>query len=294
MKPSRYRRPGARAGDRRDPVTALLVLTAAAVLCLSAVMAPSSSAGFLASVQNTVNKTGTASYFTCNDAVLADASSAVFGYKLAETTGSTTAADFTPTPINGTYRGSMTSDTTTARACPRDPGGTYTLNGSTSYVSTPTLRAGPNTFSVEIWFKTTTAGGKLIGFGNAQTGPSSSYDRHLYMSDTGRIVFGVYAGAVKTITGPLPYNDGAWHHAVATLSAAGMNLYLDGQKVAADPTTTTAQAYNGYWRIGYDNLAGLAPTQPTNFFFKGSLRFAAAYTTALTPAQITTHYNAGR
>ncbi|MCZ2403438.1 hypothetical protein IV498_09645 [Paenarthrobacter sp. Z7-10] len=72
----------------------------------------------------------------------------------------------------------------------------------------------PTVITLEIWFKTTVAGGKLIDFDNTQTGLSASYDRHLYMTDTGRIVFGVYPGAAKTIAGPLAYNDGAWQSSI--------------------------------------------------------------------------------
>lgn len=71
-----------------------------------------------------------------------------------------------------------------------------------------------------------------------------------------------------------------------------MILYLDGRKVAGDPATTTAVPYAGYWRIGYGNLSGW-PTPPANYFFHGSLRFAAVYGTSLTPTEITDHYHAG-
>lgn len=204
------------------------------------------------------------------------------------------AADFSGHNAAGTYQGSMLSSATPANAgCPRDTGGAYLLNGSTSYVSTPTQIANPTTFSVEIWFKSTVPSGKLIGFGNAQTGSSGNYDRHLYFSTTGQIIFGVYSGVYHTITSPAAYTDGNWHQAVASLSAAGMILYMDGRQVAADPTTTTAQNYSGYWRIGYDNINGW-PTTGTNYYFTGNLRFAAVYTIALTASQVATDYNAGK
>ena len=44
-------------------------------------------------------------------------------------------------------------------------------------------------FAEEAWFKTTTtSGGKIIGFGNSSTGDSSSYDRHVYMTNAGSLV----------------------------------------------------------------------------------------------------------
>lgn len=284
---------GARRGQRTRTGSAVTA-TVLAALCLLALFTPSTTSGYSARITNPTNKAGTAAYFLCTEAVRADIAGALFAYRLNEATGSAFAGDFSNNNTPGTYRGQMTGDTAAKPACPRDAGGAYTLNGSTSYVSTPTYRASGNTFSIEVWFKTSTGGGKLIGFGNASTGTSTIYDRHLYLTDTGQVVFGVYPNQVKTVVSPLSYTDGTWHHAVATLSGAGMNLYIDAQKVATDPATTTGQSYAGYWRIGYDNLAGWGATQPANFYYKGSLRFAAAYTAALTPGQVTTHYNAGR
>ena len=81
--------------------------------------------------------------------------------------------------------------------------------------------AGPQTFSVEGWFKTTTnTGGKLIGFGNSQTGSSSNYDRHIYMMNDGQLVFGVWNNATETIETPNVYNDGQWHYVVATYDSS--------------------------------------------------------------------------
>ncbi len=77
--------------------------------------------------------------------------------------------------------------------------------------------AGPQQFSVEGWFKTTTNdGGKLIGFGQTPDRPSSNYDRHIYMMNDGQLVFGIWNGQTETIETPDVYNDGAWHYVVAT------------------------------------------------------------------------------
>ena len=100
------------------------------------------------------------------------------------------------------------------------------VNGtSTGLGATTTAIAGPDTFSVEAWFKTTTTtGGKIVGFGNSTAGTSNNYDRHIYMSNSGQLTFGVYTGGTRTITTSTAYNDGQWHHVVGTLGAAGMTL----------------------------------------------------------------------
>ncbi len=189
---------------------------------------------------------------------------------------------------NGTLQGSPTS--TTDRF--GNSVAAYNFNGSSQYVSTANSYNNPSDFTISIWFKTgTSTGGKLIGFGNAQTGQSTNYDRHLYMSNSGQIYFGVYPGAVKVIYSPNSYNDNQWHLATATLSStAGMCLYIDGALVASDPSTTTAQNYTGYWRIGYDNVNGWT-SNPTSYYFSGILDDALIYSTALTSTQVAAVYS---
>ena len=144
----------------------------------------------------------------------------------------------------------------------------------------------PTTFSESIWFRTTTtSGGKLIGFGNAATGLSSQYDRQLYLDNAGHLNFGVYSSGFGMVASAGSYNDGKWHQAIGTLSTAGMNLYVDGVSIGTNTAITSAEADNGYWHVGGDNLA-LWPSAPTSNFFAGTLDEAAIYPTALTPAQV--------
>ena len=97
---------------------------------------------------------------------------------------------------------------------------------------------------------------------------------------------------MKTVASTATYVDGTWHHAAATLSGAGMALYVDGASVASDPATTTAQAFTGNWQFGCGKLTGWTAA-PTNFFYTGSLAYGAVYTTALTLDQVREHYLAG-
>ncbi|MGW0084547.1 LamG-like jellyroll fold domain-containing protein [Streptomyces sp. NPDC003393] len=155
------------------------------------------------------------------------------------------------------------------------------------------LRSAPSTFSLELWFRTTsTTGGKLIGFGNKVQLVSSRYDRHVYMTDSGRLVFGVRADTARTITTVHSYNDGKWHHVVATQGSNGLKLYVDGSLRASNPHTTGNQPSTGYWRVGGDNLDGWA-NKPTSRFYTGQLDEVAVYDKALTASQVLAHYTAG-
>ncbi len=155
-----------------------------------------------------------------------------------------------------------------------------------------TSLSGPSTFSAQAWIKTTsTRGGKILGFGNSATGTSSSYDRHLYLDNSGKILFGVYPGAVKTVRTTKSYNDGQWHQVVGTLGQGGLTLYVDGVKVATDPTVTGAQNYSGYWKIGGDNLSGWT-NQPSSANFTGTIDEVSIYPTALTDQQVADQFRA--
>ncbi len=151
-------------------------------------------------------------------------------------------------------------------------------------------------FSEAVWFKTTsTTGGTLMGLTNTPaTNSPSAWDRMMWVDDTGKIVFGVYPGKTVEVTSTGTYNNGAWHLAVGTLGAGGMTLSVDGTKVRMNPMTTTAQAYTGYWHVGWDNEArGGWTDPPTTPYFAGTLADAAIFPTALTAAQITTLYQGG-
>jgi large repetitive protein len=165
-----------------------------------------------------------------------------------------------------------------------------TFNGSNGFATTQTAIPGPNTFTVSAWFRTTsTSGGKILGFGNSNTGTSSSYDRHIYMDNSGRIYFGVYPGGVATLnTGP-GYNDGNWHQVTASLGANGMRLYLDGKPAGSRTDVTSGQSYSGYWRIGGDNLNGW-PNQPSSNFFSGDIGQVSMYPTVLDKTTVTNQY----
>jgi PKD repeat protein len=166
---------------------------------------------------------------------------------------------------------------------------TFAGNSSTFGVSTA-AKPSSNSLTAEAWIKTsTTSGGKIIGFGNSRTGDSGSYDRHVYMDNSGRLTFGVYTGSSQTITSGSSYNDDQWHHVVATLGANGMQLYVDSKKVASRTDTTAGQPFNGYWRIGGDNLGGW-PNGPQSNYFAGAIDDVAVYSSVLTRQQIDAHY----
>ncbi|MCM0622067.1 signal peptidase I [Nocardioides bruguierae] len=242
------------------PVALALLLGASAVLPgAGAVLAPASAA--YRSTTSTSPYSATAAWYSCQRAPLAHGP--VLAWRLDET-GGTTAADASGTGNTGTYHGGPAL--AQGRACGTDTGTSVRLDGIDDFVVSTTAYTAPSVYTVELWFSTTTtSGGKLIGFESGTTAWGWSYDRMVYMRNDGRLVCG--AGPSITIASSAAYNDGAWHHVAATMSAAGMRLYVDGAQVGSS-TNTVSQSFSGYWRIGSGGLSGW-PGTPSSEKFAG-------------------------
>ncbi|RNL53232.1 LamG-like jellyroll fold domain-containing protein, partial [Arthrobacter oryzae] len=207
-----------------------------------------------------------------------------FYWRFGETSGSV-AADTSTSDNPGEYRSGVTLghpagiDGTTDTSAEFD--GVSGLVSSTNQFTNPTV------YSQELWFNTTTSnGGKLIGFGDKATGLSSNYDRHVYMETSGALTFGVWTGQTNTITSSGSYNDGVWHHLVATQSSEGMKLFVDGEPVGTNPQSQN-QSYSGYWRVGGDRTWGPQP------YFAGKIDEVAVYPVALPAATVAEHFALG-
>jgi PKD repeat protein len=206
-------------------------------------------------------------------------------WRLNDASHASSALDTSPYQDNG----SANSGVTFQQSSPvSTTGKAAKFNGSTGLIASTQTFTDPTVYSEELWFNTTTTdGGKLIGFGDQPTGLSGNYDRHVYMLNTGQLEFGTYTGVTNTIVSPNSYNNGKWHHLVATQGPAGMALYVDGQLLGTNPQTQ-AQNYTGYWRVGGDPTWGGANSN----YFAGTIDEVAVYDTQLTPAQVLAHYEA--
>ncbi len=162
-----------------------------------------------------------------------------------------------------------------------------TFNGSTGCLVSNASFANPQNISIELWFRTTTSqGGALVGLSSTSTPTATggAYDRHVYLRDDGRLTFGVYPSSYQAITTTTAYNDGLWHHVVATIGADGQKLYVDGQ-LAASGATTTAQNFTGWWKVGCTPLFAW-PSRPTSDFVAATIDEVGIYPTQLSAAAV--------
>ncbi|GAB3201009.1 hypothetical protein GCM10027261_34480 [Geodermatophilus arenarius] len=172
------------------------------------------------------------------------------------------------------------------------PGASATFNGTEQGTGAQSTRSqAPDTMSAELWFSTrSTTGGVLMDFTNVETGSTGgAHDRMIHLDPSGRLLFSVWPGSVATVSSTQAYNDGAWHHAVATMGPAGMALYVDGALVGTKADTRSGQVFRGLWRVGGDGR-WVGSTD----WFNGRLDEVAVYGTQLTAAQVQRHWTVGR
>ena len=185
----------------------------------------------------------------------------------------------------GALQGAQQGQTTTTAIAYR--------GAANGYNNTSDASPGPVNLSLECWFRVGGSwGGSLVGFSSNKTALTGTHDRQLYLTSNGTVTFGA-TSAQAVVSSAAGYNDSAWHHVVATLSAtAGIALYLDGALVDSNGSVTTPGSYAGYWRWGGSNLAGWS-SRPLTDRLVGSLDEVAVYNTkVLTAQQVARHYYA--
>ena len=226
-------------------------------------------------------------------AVLADAP---YAFHRLDEGASPAAADDSGSNRTGTY--TSVAAYRQPGALPHNAGYAIGLSGSTGrMVGGGSGLADPTTFSVELWFRTTTsAGGKLVGFENSQLATSSLFDREAFMRTDGRVVFLGGASTNKLLVSPTALNDGAWHHLVVTSVPAGANnqtsaMYVDGALVTSGTTAKASTAYVGWWRVGYGRVPS-GNGYPATGNFTGSVDDVAIYRTQLSAARVAAHHAA--
>ncbi|MFF2371802.1 PKD domain-containing protein [Agromyces sp. NPDC058110] len=171
-----------------------------------------------------------------------------------------------------------------------DPNTAARFDGTSNGRAATTVPVWPDdSMTAEAWFRTTSSSGKILGFGDngSATGTSGTHNRSLYLNG-GRVSWTVFDTQNRTLQSGAGYNDGNWHHAVATLGPDGMRLYVDGQQVANRVETIYGRNFPGYWKIGGDATPG------GNQNFSGDLDEVAMYKTVLAPSRIAQHYQVGR
>lgn len=140
--------------------------------------------------------------------------------------------------------------------------GTYTT-GTPGLMETTIQQPASDVFTLAAWFNFPVGftGEGIIQLKQKISGGYVSRDKWLsvqtgYGPTTNTLLFNMWPGYSVNIGSQITVADGTWHHAVATLSPAGMMLYLDGNLIATN-SNTASQGYAGYWIIGNDGQGSM-------------------------------------
>jgi acid phosphatase type 7 len=199
-------------------------------------------------------------------------------WRLGESSG-TTACDSTGHD-NGTYLTGTTLGV--SGAISGDPDTAVTLNGSSGQVSVPaasSLNVGDN-FTIEAWVK---RGSSKTGV-NQVVASKQEGSWVLMFNESDKLTLRRSTVADIATSTVATTDTSGWHYVVATKNGSSVHLYLDGVDVTGAVSNQTMP----------NNSQPLVIGQSTGTaYFKGSVDETALYNTALTPTQITQHYNAG-
>ena len=212
-------------------------------------------------------------------------------WPMGDGTGSTSAADSSGNFNGGTYQGGAAPGQPGPLAGP-SPDTAAAFNGTSSYVSTAEQFVDPQTFSLGIWFKTSSPQGVLAGFNNTGNATPTSYDRMLYVGADGHLNYGVYDTVPNVISSVNVVDDGAWHYAVGTFSAGTMALYLDGNLVGTLGGIGALANYTGSWVVGASSATGW-PDAPASGYVSGNLADAFTVPMVLGRTDVATQWGFG-
>ncbi|MEU5398821.1 LamG-like jellyroll fold domain-containing protein [Streptomyces sp. NPDC005963] len=172
-----------------------------------------------------------------------------------------------------------------------------TFDGTDSVLELPDNTFRTSSFlSVELWFKTTKAGGVLATLQDSEPGRKPTrFSPYLSVDAAGKLRGQFYTAehaGNQPITSTQTVTDNQWHHAVLTSSGTSQTLYLDGAVVGS--LTGTVQMRDDQYAYvggGWGNT-GWTGTTTGAHHFQGSIDEVAVYRHDLDPGTVREHYDA--
>ena len=206
-------------------------------------------------------------------------------WKLDETSG-TTAADSSPSGLDGTYVGGPTLGETG----PNNAVVAAQFDGSNDYVDLPIVSEGfGEGISMSLWAKPTSSAywARFLALGNGAGADNLFLSRNGTSSMlSGSIVDGSLSGTQRvSLTGGIT-ND-TWHHYVFTVDSSGFaRLYIDGVQQASATIGTPSDVTRSNNYIGRSNYSADA-------YYQGQMYDVRLFSRAITVEEVETVYKSG-
>jgi len=164
------------------------------------------------------------------------------------------------------------------------------FNGSTSKIALPNNDWSQSTgFSVSAWVKSSASTDQMIIARDNVSGTGRMFFLRLELT-TGKAEFLRFDSSTSVVTdikSSSAYNDGNWHHIVATFdNTIGSKIYVDGTSVASDAVTTNN--VSGANSVPYIGIFNGASSQ-----MNGAIDEVGIWNRGITSAEVTQLYNSG-
>jgi hypothetical protein len=190
----------------------------------------------------------------------------------------------------GDYKNGVTLGTTGALAGSTNTAATFDgVNDYVQVTGSTGIPTGAGQRSVEMWFTTSSSARQvLFDYGNV----ANTQEFGLWLDAGGATMsaWGFGNGNDKVFTLPTAVNNGSWHQVVETYNGTTLTLYVDGVGLPSQ-AATRATAMDAY---GFGIGAIIHPGDGNSGgYFTGSLDEVSFYTTVLSQATVTNHYQLG-
>jgi hypothetical protein len=201
--------------------------------------------------------------------------------------GSTVLNDQTVNQNNGTLTNGPTFDSA--------DGGSINLDGVNDYIDfgNPIELQFTTSFSISLWFKSSDTSDYIL-IAKDKTNGHLTNERSWGLwgnryGGTSVLIFNIRNGGSSFyVAGTTDYNDGNWHHVVATYeSSTALKLYVDGNIEATNTTLIPATINDVTSNVGIGTSIG-----SNLWYMNGKISNIQLYTGALSAAEVLQNYNA--
>ena len=157
-----------------------------------------------------------------------------------------------------------------------------TFNGSSNYITTPTINLG-NTFTISAWFNSSGVAGDAVIVGTDANGCDN------WLGVYNGYLFGLITEIADinnfSFNGTTALSNNQWYHASIAVNVNTVTLYLNGKQDYTTTTAFTIGAWNGTFSIGRR-----CPSVAQRFF-NGKINTVSMYNRVLSAAEIFKNFN---
>ncbi|MGC8533631.1 MAG: LamG-like jellyroll fold domain-containing protein [Candidatus Parvarchaeum sp.] len=167
------------------------------------------------------------------------------------------------------------------------------FDGTNSYANLPENYpfSTASTFTISVWFKTTSDGVVLWNGNNEQVSSGGCYSPIIYVDSNGDLAGGDWTGSQPFVTNYFVAN-GKWNSVTIVQTPSEQILYLNGTEIATY-SGTPQSCSPSYWTLGEGYTSGWTDTNGGNFYFNGYITNVQFYNQAFSPSKAALLYDEG-